>query len=117
MIIRALDADGDIQFGKGVQSYLTGNDAIAENIKTRLLFVKNDCFFAMSSGIDWMRLLQQKGTQKEIELTCRAVILASYGVVKVNSLSISVTGRKLSITYNIDTIFSPGYAATVGVIS
>lgn len=36
MITRALDKNNDWTFGNSQQNYLTGKDAIAQNIKTRL---------------------------------------------------------------------------------
>jgi len=117
MIIRALDGNHDFQFGQSLQSYLTDNAAIAENVQTRLLSFLNDCFFDMGAGIDWFRLMGSKNTLQEILLTIRAVILSSYGVVKVNSItpSVSASTRKLSVTYSIDTIFSKSYSQTIQV--
>ena len=54
MIIRALDADGDVVFGRGIQDYLQNNDAIALNIKTRLMSFFGNCFFYVDAGVYWM---------------------------------------------------------------
>ena len=117
MIIRGLDSDGDWQWGKGKQSYRYGQDAIAENIQTRLLSFLRDCYFAPGDGIDWFRLLGTKNTLQEILLTVRAVILASYGAVRVNIVSPSFdkTTRRLSITYVMDTIFTKQVSQTIQV--
>ena len=116
MIIRSLDSGHDWNFGQGKESYLGNNDAVAENVQTRLLSFKNDCFFAMGAGIDWVRLLGSKNTLQEILLTVRSVILASYGVTKVNSISPSVdANRALKVTYNIDTIFTKQISQTIQV--
>ena len=117
MIIRALDSDHDWVFGQGKQSYQIGQAAIAENIQTRLLSFKNDCFFDMNAGIDWLRLLGSKNTLQETLLTIRAVILASYGAVKVNSVTPTVdkSSRSLSVTYNMDSIFSSKFSQTIQV--
>ena len=115
MIHRALDADNDWKMGKGLQSFLFDNAAIAMNIKTRLLSFFGDCFWDIMAGIDWSRLLSDKNTQKELELTIRAKILESYGVVKINSLDVSLETdtRDFSIQFNIDTIFSSNYTSEV----
>jgi len=107
MIIRALDADHDWKFGKGKQSYLYTNEAINENIQTRLLEFVNDCFFNLSAGIEWIGLMSKKGTKEQIVLSCRAVILKSFGVVRVNSVeALLIDRRSLQISYNIDTIYT-----------
>lgn len=115
MIIRSLDGDHDWNFGQGIQTYLTNNDAIAENIQTRLLEILNDCYFNLSAGIDWIRFLSTKGTLQEIQLSCKSVILKSYGVVRVNSITPVLNGRDLLVTYNIDTIFTKQLTQTIEV--
>lgn len=108
MIIRALDKLNDFTFGQGKSNYLKDQNAVIENIDTRLLSFLNDCFFNRTAGIDWFRLLGSTNTQAEIELSCRAIILQSYGVLKINSISMSVNKslRIENLIYNVNTIFS-----------
>ncbi len=117
MIIRALTSDHDWTFGQGKSNYLSNNNAIAENIQTRLLSFLGDCFFDMQAGIDWISLLGTKNTKDEIVLSCKAVISNSYGVVRVNSVDIVATNdiRRAVITYNIDSIFSTSFTQSTGV--
>lgn len=115
MIIRSLDTNHDWNLGLGIQSYLTNDAAIAENIQTRLLSILNDCYFDLGAGIDWIRLLSQKGTLQEIQLSCKAIILNSYGVVRVNSITPVLVGRDLTVNYNIDTIFTRQLTQTIEV--
>ena len=107
MIIRALDTAYDFTFGKGRQDYLTDNNAIALNIRTRLFEFLNDCFFNTEAGLDWFRLLGTKATQQEIILSCRSVILQSYGVVQINRIDASFNdNRQLTLSFEVDTIFT-----------
>lgn len=115
MIIRALTGDHDWTFGQGIQNYLTNDNAIAENIQTRLLSILNDCYFDLTAGIDWIRLLSTKKTQQEIILSCKSVILKSYGVLGVNFIVPTLTGRNLTITYSINTIFTKQLTQTIEV--
>jgi hypothetical protein len=117
MKIRALDGTGDFQFGKGLQSYKYENNAIAQNIQTRLLSFLNNCWFDLDAGIDWTRLLGSRGTQKEIELSAQAMILQSYGVIRINRIvsTLKRTSRSMSLQYNIDTIYSSNIESTVEV--
>jgi hypothetical protein len=115
MIIRSLDTLGDWTFGKGKTNYLSNNLAIAENILTRLYSFLNDAFWDTGAGIDWTRLLGTPGTKAEILLSCRAVILQSYGVTAVNSISsvYSETNRNLVLSFNINTKFTSQFSMTL----
>lgn len=110
MRIRNLDAAGDWTLGKGRQDYLTGDRAIALNVATRLREFLGDCFWSLASGVDWWNLLGSKNPAAEvgIVLGTRAVLAGSEGVVRINSVDAStdVRTRKLSVSYNVDTIYS-----------
>ena len=113
MIFRNLTSSGDWTFGSGKGNYLTGNPAIGLNIKTRILSWLNDCFFDTTAGIDWANRLGSKNQRALLESDLRRIILQSFGVTGISSLSTSLTGRGFSATYTINTIFSQGYTATV----
>lgn len=114
MKIRNLDGSGDWSFGRGLASYATGNAAIALNIETRLKSWVGNCFFDTSMGIDWSNLMD-KGKQQNLLAALRALILQSYGVVQLNSLTTNFnpTTRNLTVMYTIDTIFSSGFQRQV----
>ena len=119
MIIRNLTANHDWTFGQGQQNYLTNQNAIIENVNTRLLSFINDCFFDLETAVDWFRLLGSKSTQQEIILSCRATILASYGVIRVNSVNIvsQRNARNLILSYNCDTIFTKNSLQQLEIIN
>ncbi len=110
VLVRSLDINHDWNFGSGKQSYLIDNNAVAQNVQTRLYSFINDCYFDMEAGIDWIRLLGTKNTEDEIILACRAIILNTDEVVRVNSISASVSkSRVIIIEYNIDTNYSRSF--------
>ena len=113
---RSLDGTGDWNFGAGLASYATGNNAIAFDVQTSILSFFKDCWFDPGAGIDWLRLLGTKSTKNEIVLTVRGTILKCYGVTLVNSISINQQGRMLTVTYNINTIFSQNFSNVVEVL-
>lgn len=104
-MFRALDNNGDWQFGKGKQSYVTGEDEIALDVKTRILCFFRDCFFDADSGIDWWNLL---GTNKKDEIieAVRSVIVATNGIRKINNISAQIIDRNLQLNYSVATIYS-----------
>jgi hypothetical protein len=110
VIIRALDSSGDWTFGQGRQNYLRNADAVALNIATRLRSFLNDCFWATDFGVDWWNLLGTKNpvAQQNIILQTRAMIADSFGVVRINSVVAETdrSTRRLTIRYNVDTIFT-----------
>lgn len=117
MTFRAITGDNDWTFGRGIGSYLTANDAIIADVKTSLQFFLNDCYFAMSTGIDWWNLLGAKNpaARNNIILQCRQAIAQRQGVVRINSVS-AVTDaetRKLRVVFNIDTIYSANVSSQV----
>lgn len=108
MIIRAL-LDGDATFGQGTENFLSGQQAIAENIQTNLYCFLRDCYFDIQKGIDWLRFFSVPTNSQEISLSVRGIVLQCFGVVQINSLTVNVVNRKISITMNINTIFSSNY--------
>lgn len=111
MIFRNIDPfTNDWTFGSGVSNYARNEDAINLNIKTRLLFFLNDYFAAMDQGIDWMNLIGGKNPQARanIILQTRATLIATADVVRVNSVDSSMDSvtRNLTVSYNVDTIFT-----------
>lgn len=116
MTFRAITASNDWSFGKGKGSYFTREKALAANIRTSLLFFINDCFFAMSFGLDWWSLLGAKGVaaKNNIILETRRVLASSAGVVRINSVDALVNAdRSVSITYVVDTLYSRNVTGTI----
>ena len=117
MIIRALDTNGDWTFGLGKQNYLFNQKAIMLNISTRLYEFVNDSFWNQNAGIDWARLLGTPGTQTELTLTVRSVVLQSFGVTAINSISsiYDEDTRNLVISMNINTIFTSNFGVQLAL--
>lgn len=117
MIFRGISASNDWQFGQGLGSYFKRQQAINANIKTSLLFFLNDCFFAMSTGIDWWNLLGAKNpaAKTNIVLQTRQTLAQCEGVVRINSVDVTVdtATRRAFIVYNIDSIYSTNVTGIV----
>lgn len=109
MRVRALDIVGDWTFGKGVNDYLFKNDAIGQNIKTRLSSFLGDCFFDIQAGIDWFNLLGSRGAKNQLalELAISSTILNTENVSKLVELSVNVNdNRKMIVSYEVNTVYS-----------
>ena len=115
MSVRAIDkATGDWTFGQGRQNYLTGNAEIAQNIRTALLIFLGEWFADTSIGVDWWRLTGGRDANA-IVVACRKVIAGVDGVTKINSVDVTLVGRKLSVAYNVATVFSLQTVNTVTI--
>lgn len=106
MRVRAIDSDGDWQFGKGRNDYKQNTQAIVQIIGTRLNSYLGDCFFATGDGIDWFNLLGGKETLA-LELALAATILNTEGVTGLLQLSVTLdSSRRVFVTYEVNTIYS-----------
>jgi hypothetical protein len=108
MRIRALDENNDWCWGLGRQDYRDGAGAMEEDITTRLLCWKHDCFFAMEEGIDWNSFIG--GKERDLGQLKKEVtreILAVDGVLTVSNFTMArdSRSRKLRINVAVDTIY------------
>ncbi len=118
MIMRALTASGDWQFGRGIGSYNTAEAAIEENIMTWLNSWVGNCFFALKDGVDWLNLLDV-GQQVNLKNAVKLNILKCYGVVQILALEVVFvsTTRAISITAQIQTIYSKTFQLELSQIA
>lgn len=116
MNIRALDLNGDWQFGNGVQSYLTGQAAIALNIKTFLLLWTGNCFWSLQAGINWTQYLD-KNQEAQLLGALQAALLSLFGVVGINQLSVDLDRgtRRLTVSYDVATIYTQSFQDSITV--
>jgi len=102
--VRALDADHDFVFGRGLQSYKSDLDALKQSVKTRLMQWKNNCFFAMDEGVDYANELDI-GTKDALDADVKRVILQTGDVLRIDNYSstLDTDSRALSISCEIQT--------------
>lgn len=92
-------------FGRGVQSYATGINAVMLDIATRLRSWVGDCFFDKMAGVDWLNLLgfNQSAALKN---SIKSVIMKTAGVIKVNNVQLVTTAnRAVTVSLNVDTVY------------
>ena len=106
MKTRALDANFDWQFGRGLQSFVTEKNALKQNISTRLKSWKSDCFFAMDDGVDWQNFLDI-GKKKFLDIDIKRVILQTEGVLRISSYTstLNTETRAATISAQVATIY------------
>jgi hypothetical protein len=106
MTFRALDANGDWTFGKGISGFLIGKDALTVNLVTITKEWKGECFFAMQDGVDWNNYLDI-GTKTLLDADLQRNWLKSYGVLRIDSYSSSLDTktRQLTVKASLFTIY------------
>jgi hypothetical protein len=108
-IIRGTRLNDDWVFGKGKSDYLTGDDAIAFDIQTKLRTFKTECFFDQQLGVAWFDLLGQKD-QNLLLLNIKSVILSVDGVMNVTNIVFNLDNvtRNFLVQWWVSTINSQG---------
>lgn len=101
MRFRNLTTEGDWCFGKGRNSFVTGNQALMLNIKTRLLSFLNDCFFDMGAGIDWWTYLGGKDL-KSVLADVQRTVLRSSQVKRIVNLDYTLNHRVFAISLSVE---------------
>lgn len=116
-MFRNLDVNHDWTFGNNLSNYVDKQQEIAINLKTRIMSFLGDCFFATDEGIDWWNLLDYR-YQDRLENAVQEVIKNTQGVTAINSVDVLIgANRRITIQYDIQTIYSQSYVDEVEPIA
>ena len=106
MRFRALDSNWDWKFGKGTGSYSGDSQAIAYDIKSKILSWFGDCFFDANAGIDWKNILGSKNQKEKLDNDIKKIISLEDGVVDITFFDSEINNRVYSFTARIKTEFN-----------
>lgn len=115
MRVRRNTPSGDWSMGRHSADYSKEDEAIQQNVITRIKSFQNDWFLDTQANIDWFNLLGRKGTQDEIKAEIERVIIATNGVIKINDLQLTKNNRSASISLSITTIFNSQLSLELGI--
>ncbi len=96
--VRTLDANGDMQFGRGIAGFSTLTQSTAQRLRCELLVILGEWFLDVSAGVPWF---QPDGSVIEAILGRRPVNLA-YVDATVKAKILSVTGVATLKTFSMD---------------
>lgn len=107
--VRRLDANHDIQFGRGFQDIATTAEATAQRVTCRLLLIKGEWFLDADSGVPWWQpsdsLVQPiMGRRKDLayaESWIKKTVLETDGVASITSFFMSFDGATRSLTVSL----------------
>lgn len=116
--VRALNDNMDWGFGLGKAQYIDGDNAIIQNVKTRLKSLKNDFFLDTEANIDWLNILGQLSNKETIINEIYRVTLATDGVIAINKIDIlTVEKRNATIAVDFATINSTNILIELGILN
>jgi hypothetical protein len=73
--VRKLDDNKDWTFGQGLANYQDKDNAIAQNVSTRLKSFMYDWFLDQQANIDWFNILGQKNNKQVILNVVKTTVL------------------------------------------
>lgn len=117
MIQRALDENGAWLFGKGLNSYVRGIDAVMLNIRSRILLWRGDSFSHPTEGVDYLSLLRYN-PGNALEYAIKRVILTSEGVLRITSFDADFDSerRHLRVEAVVETVYGQGELDVQGTV-
>lgn len=115
MRVRALDANGDMQFGRGQANFLQNKPAaVAQCVQTRLGEYVGDWFLDLAAGTPWRTQVLGKFTNATRDPFLRARILGTQGVVSIVTYASQIgrSDRSYSVQAKIETSYGQALVAT-----
>jgi len=111
-----LDADGDLVIEGGDLVFVTGVEAVAQDIRRNILLVRGEVFTDVTLGVPWLErpgvtaaaaLLGQKFDQVKTRTAIRAAILRADNVHEILSLDVTYdnAARRVQIDWEVQTAF------------
>jgi hypothetical protein len=109
MRYRRLDSSWDYCFGRGVKDYMTGVEAVAQAIKSRLLLLYGEWWEDTTDGLPlFQRILGVPGTpdnKEAIDLIVRDRISGTTGVVSILGYDSNFEKRKYTFKATVETLY------------
>lgn len=108
MRVRALDANGDMTWGRGSGNFLVDSpEFVRQKVLTGLGLWRGEFFLNTSAGMPWSTEVLGKNTQAFYDAAIQKQVLSTSGVTGINSYSSSFDAvtRLLSVSMRVQTQF------------
>lgn len=115
MLYRKLDQNGDYVFGNNKLDYISGKEAVAQAIKTKIMLFYQEWWENISVGIPMFQSIVGKVADVNLQMAITLLVtnriqeipeVVSVKDVKVNSDS---SNRVISLELKVDTIYGEDY--------
>lgn len=108
MIVRKLSMDNDMLFGQGLSNFAKHAEAVAQNVRTRLLLVLGEWFLNTEDGTPYLENVFIKPAQLPlVAATLKARIVETEDVMELNEFELlfDSTERTFTISAKVRTIY------------
>ena len=108
MLVRRLSASGDITFGQGLSNFAFDSEAVAQNVKTRLLLILGEWFLDTTDGVPYLEQIFVKPADLQlVESILKSRIVDTKGVDSLNTFEMIFNRetRMLVIIASVNTIY------------
>ncbi len=105
MRYRALDKDGDMQFGRSGTVYADTPEAVAQAVRTRLNLMAGEWFANLAEGTPYSSEVLGTLTQGTRDAAIKSRVAETPGVEEITDYSSSVENRVMSVSVTISTIY------------
>jgi hypothetical protein len=115
---RILDANADMEFGKGQQNFTYGTYAVTQAIKTRLKLLKGEWWESLDEGLPlFQSILGQNGTANNLtiaDVLIKERIVGTQDVTSIESFSSTYDSesRSYSFTATVNTKYGTALVET-----
>lgn len=109
LVCRAEDENGDMTMGRGEAELLTGTQAMAQMLKTRLGVCEDEWWEGDDGAIPWhtevLGTMIRQGRQEEIDLMVLNRIRDTVGVIDVTGIESSIVNRQYRFSCTVRTVY------------
>ena len=108
MIVRRLDANGDMTFGQGLANFARDAEAVAQNVRTRLYLILGEWFLNTDDGVPYLEQIFVKPADLALsESILKARIVDTEGVDELTNFQFIFdrNTRKVTVTGTVSTIY------------
>jgi hypothetical protein len=108
MLTRRLAAGHDISFGLGLANFSQDAEAVAQNVKTRLLLLAGEWFLDAGAGLPYLRDIVIKPANIQLaQSLIKRRILETDGVASISDFAVSFDSntRGLTVSVTVKTIY------------
>ena len=108
MIVRRLDDNHDMTFGRGIADMARDDEATAQAVKTRLLLLKGEWFLDTDAGVPYLQQIAVKPANLPLaEAIIKQTILETEGIEALRSFSMTFDRdtRRLTIQATVTNIY------------
>ena len=105
MIYRKLSSDGDYTFGNNMNDFLSGNEALAQAIKTRILLFYREWWEDLNNGIPMFQNIIGQVNSANIQLALESVLtkrIREFSQVKnISYEDVSIDSKTRSVFFKV----------------